>query len=69
MALTAKAHSFLEKRRVSFEENRVFIDSEAGNITNQRNSTKRIISRGYPFTLLISAEEKDKENLKILKNW
>jgi len=69
MALTAKAHDFLEKRRTSFEENRVFLDSDTENSTYKQNSYKKLISRGYPFNLLISAEEKDKENLKILKKW
>jgi hypothetical protein len=61
MGLSEKAKKYLESRRKAFEtEQYLPRDAKEPGVP---------LLRGYPFDKHISAKEKEKENLDILKNW
>jgi hypothetical protein len=61
MGLSEKAREYLDYKRENYETEQ-FLPHQAG----EKNDSGL---RGYAFSEYVSEEEKDKENLKILKEW
>ncbi len=65
MALSKGAKEYYLSRKASSYEHDELSDLNV----SPKSADKKLIPRGYPFSLTVSAKEKDKDTLKLLRRW
>lgn len=65
MALSKGAREYYLNRKASTYE----CDELSDLTVSSKSADKKLITWGYPFSMTVSAKEKDKDTLRILRRW